>query len=137
MTWQLLTAARTLWQEARNQPLIGQQAVAAVLWNRVKFGRWGKSIAAVCLWRAGKNQDDVHQFSGWNWNDPNFQEACNLDDADPELQKMLAIVIAAETMPDPTGGAQFYYATSIPEPIWAKSMIRCGQFGSQIFLRET
>lgn len=133
--WQLQTAARTLFMEARGEPLEGQEAVAHVLWNRVRDGRWGSNLATVCLWHA--------QFSGW-WSprgnppaaDPNFAAACALADDDPLLTNLVQIVQEAETTPDPTGGAKFYYALSIPEPAWAQSMVFCGQFGNQKFYRE-
>lgn len=56
MSWEDQTVLRTLAQEVRGEPLDGQKAVAHVLINRVKDGRWGKSLASVCLWKG--------QFSG-------------------------------------------------------------------------
>ena len=126
--WDLQVAARTLWQEARGEPLEGQQAVAHVIVNRRASGRWGSTLASVCLWHA--------QFSGWNSADPNFKAACALPDDDPILQKMVTIVTAAESDPDSTHGAQFYYAASIPEPSWVVNATFCGKFGSQIFYKD-
>ena len=137
MTWALETAARTLAQEARGEPLEGQQAVAYCLKNRVADGRWGKNLASVCLWRA--------QFSGWYSprgnppvQDPNFAYACNLADDDPTLSHMCSVIQAAlDSDADPTDGALFYYALSMdPPPAWAASMRKCGTFGHQIFLSD-
>jgi spore germination cell wall hydrolase CwlJ-like protein len=134
-TSSLQIAGRTLMQEARGEPLVGQQAVAHVLWNRMRSGRWGPNLMSVCLYRS--------QFSAWGPVNPSspqmvqdFFASCALADADPELQKMIAIVVAAETADDPTKGSQFYYASTIKEPDWAKTMIPCGTFGSQRFFKE-
>jgi conjugal transfer mating pair stabilization protein TraG len=135
--WNLLTAARTLWQEARGEPLIGQQAVAHVLVNSVKDGRWGKSLGEACLWHA--------RFSGWfsprivdgkTFIDPNFPAACRLPDSDATLQELAQIIITAQTAHDFTGGALFYYALSIPSPGWTLKMRKLGTWGHQIFLTD-
>ena len=130
-------AARTLCQEARGEPLDGQQAVAYVLKNRVASGRWGHSLSSVCLWRA--------QFSGWyspRGNppvlDPNFAYACGLPDSDPTLSHMKSVMQAAMDSPtDMTKGAMFYYAVSIPPPVWVDETKFCGQWGHQRFYRGT
>lgn len=137
MTWALATAARTLCQEARGEPLEGQQAVAWVLRNRLADGRWGASLASVCLWHA--------QFSGWwcprgtpAYRDPNFAYACDMRDDDPMLiamSQVLATVLAAEADADPTKKATHYYAESIAPPAWTKGAIFCGQFGKQRFYK--
>lgn len=123
-------ATRTLAQEARGEPLDGQQAVAHVLKNRLASGRWGKSLASVCLWRA--------QFSGWYMpHDPNFAYACSLRDDDAVLVHMLDVldgVLASKS--DPTVGALFYYSNSIPAPEWSKSMTPRGTFGRQLFFTD-
>lgn len=127
MSWAVEVAARTLWQEARGEPDVGQRAVAHVLWNRVRDGRWGPNLATVCLWRA--------QFSGWYVPvDPNFKSACVLPDDDALLGKLRDVVTTAEHDADLTGGALFYYAISLKDaPNWAKSMTFKGQFGHQKF----
>lgn len=138
MDWNTGTAARTVWQEARGEPLEGQKAVAHVIINRLRSGRWGKSLAEVCL--------DHAEFSGWRKppSDPNFAPACRLsDDAAPLVGFAALISAAMEGEPDPTGGATHYHAKSIPAPIWVvgdheKSIppaIFCGRFGNQLFYR--
>ena len=129
MSWILDTAARTLWQEARGEPQEGRQAVAHVMWNRVRLGQWGPNLATVCLWRS--------QFSGWLSADPNFREACILSDLDPMLQELKAVLINAQAEADPTNGATHYYAASMnPPPDWAATMTFVGQFGNQKFYRK-
>lgn len=127
MTWIIETAARTLYQEARGEPRDGQRAVAHVLWNRVRDGRWGPNLATVCLWRA--------QFSGWYVpSDPNFKAACTLSDGDDLLGALTTIILVAEHEQDLTGGALFYYSNSMQNaPNWSKTMTFKGQFGNQKF----
>lgn len=130
-TFDMEVAARTLAQEARGEPPEGQQAVAWVIKNRMLSGRWGHSLSSVCLWRA--------QFSGWYVpSDPNFAYACGLPDSDAMLAHMKGLmqsVMVAGT--DPTHGAMFYYAVSIPPPSWVDEHQFCGQFGHQRFYRGT
>lgn len=122
-------AVRTLWQECRGEPLVGQQAVAHVLWNRLRDGRWGNSLASVCLWRA--------QFSGWYMpHDPNFKGACELSDTDPKLGHLQQVLEEAHLQPDFTEGATHYYATYISEPAWVKGATFCGEFGRQRFYKD-
>jgi len=128
-SWALLTAARTLWQEARGEPAEGRRAVAHVLWNRVESGRWGATLASVCLWRS--------QFSGWLPSDPNFETACSLADDDALLQQLAALVRAAAHEPDPTNGATHYFADSMKAaPEWARAATFCGTFGHQRFYKN-
>ncbi len=127
MSWVFDTAARTLWMECRGEPREGQQAVAHVLWNRVRDGRWGPNLATVCLWRA--------QFSGWYVpTDPNFKAACTLPDTDLLLASLQSIIGGAEHEADPTKGALFYFANSMKNPPnWSKTMTFKGMFGNQKF----
>lgn len=122
-------AARTLAQEARGEPLDGQQAVAWTLRNRLEDGRWGASLSSVCLW--------PHQFSGWaNQHDPNFAYACGLSDNDPMLSHMQSVLQAAlDATTDPTNGATHYYAMSISAPGWTGGATPCGKFGHQLFFK--
>lgn len=137
MSWERHTAARTMVMEARGEPLPGQEAIVWVLRHRLATGRWGKSLASVCLWHA--------QFSGWwcprgavPFHDPNFAYACGLQDDDPMVTKMLAIldgVLAADMASDPIQGATHYYATSISEPSWVAGAIFTVQIGRHRFYK--
>lgn len=149
MGWAMDTAARTFLQEMRGEPADAQRAWAHTLKNRLLSGRWGKSLATVCLWHA--------QFSGW-WSprgnpprpDPNFAFACNLRDDDPALAKARAVIQSAlDATDDPTQGALFYYspAAMVPPnrvPDWVTGnpgenmppMRFCGKFGSSLFYSD-
>ncbi len=126
--WSFETAVRTLWQEARGETDDGRAAVAHVIWNRVASGRWGTSLASVCLW--------PKQFSGWNDDASSRVEAAQIPDDDPTLERLRVTLAWAQNAPDPTDGAMFYYAVSIAEPEWARHMICAGLFGAQKFFRE-
>lgn len=125
--WSFETGVRTMWQECRGESLDGQQAVAAVIWNRLKSGRWGHSLAEVCL--------APFQFSGWLATDPNRMASARVANDDPVLIHLRQVLLAAQVEKDPTGGAQFYYAKAIPEPKWVPEMTFCGQFGKQMFYK--
>lgn len=127
--------ARTLWGEARGEGLAGQIAVAWTIRNRVNDGKakswWGEGYAGVC--------QKPYQFSCWNANDPN---APYLKGAKPipagEYKTALAAATAVlnGTVPDPTGGATHYYATSMPKPpTWTKGATQTLRLGHHLFFK--
>lgn len=135
--WNSNTAVRTIWQEARGEPVDGQRAVAHVIVNRLADGRWGHTLAEVCLSR--------DQFSAWGRShDPNFAASCRLADNDRSLEAFGIMLAAAASEPDPTQGATHYYAKTIAPPAWVKGdpsegippAIFCGQFGHHLFYRN-
>lgn len=106
MDWHLGTAARTAWMEARDQGDAGELAVAHVIANRLKSGRWGKTLFEVCT----SEYQGVFQFSCWMRGDPNRPQACQLADADPQLVKLAGFIVdALHGAEDPTGGATHYF----------------------------
>jgi N-acetylmuramoyl-L-alanine amidase len=119
-------AKRTIWMEARGEGVQGMRAVAHVICNRLKDGRWGKTLASVCLW--------PYQFSSWDTTDPNRKEMALLADDDPSLSAIGALLEAAvDGEPDPTKGAMWYYATTMPAPGWAQNATMTAQVGRQVF----
>lgn len=110
-TWDDGVAIRTLYGEARGESVEGRKAVAHVILNRQKTGRWGKTLAQVCLKKA--------QFSCWLQTDPNWKVITSLSDYDTIMIEMAAALNAARQEPDPTNGATHYYAVSMPTaPAW-------------------
>ncbi len=129
MSWAFEVAARTLWQEVRGEIPEGQAAVAHVIKNRLATGRWGNSLATVCLW--------PYQFSGWRGpQDPNFTAVCALTDTDLTLCKLRVIMQAAlDSKEDPTNGAMWYANLAIVKPKWAAGATITGKFGAHTFFK--
>jgi N-acetylmuramoyl-L-alanine amidase len=119
--------ARTIWGEARSEGPDGMRAVAHVLLNRCNTGRWGATLAAVCLapW----------QFSCWNANDPNRPQLLALRDDDQTLQLCMdALDDALEPgAADPTHGATHYVRDDWPTPDWAKGLQPSAHIGHHLF----
>lgn len=128
--------ARTLWGEARGEGLAGMVAVAWTIRNRVDDGKdkswWGEGYAGVC--------QKPYQFSCWNRNDPNYQFLSGAR-AIP-FRELAQCRIAADQVidgkvPDPTGGATHYYATTMPSaPKWVVGAKQTLELGHHRFFRE-
>lgn len=127
--------ARTLWGEARGEAVRGQEAVAAVILNRVAVARrrggwwWGSDVAAVCR--------KPWQFSCWNAKDPNRAKLLAVTEADPAFAACLRIArrAMAGTIADPTGGATHYH-TLDTHPAWATGRVPCAQIGNHLFYKD-
>ena len=112
-TEDLLTLARTLYGELRGEPTEGQEAVANVIMNRVRSGRYPNSIVKVCL--------QPFQFSCWNKNDPNYPKIKGLKPgANAKFDECYAVAerVISGLVPDATSGALHYYAKYIAAPSW-------------------
>lgn len=128
MAFDLEIGAATVFMEASGEPPDGKAAVAAVLANRLRDGRWGSTLAAVCL--------APDQFSCWNTGDPNRRRMAETPDTDPSLIQCEAAMRAAlGGKTDPTFGAMWYCAADIRSPGWVDGAVFCGQFGSQLFYK--
>jgi len=131
--------ARTLWGEARGETLAGQIAVAWSIRNRVEMdlhndGKpdwWGEGYAGVCQAKC--------QFSCWNRSDPNFAYLSGAKSI--PFRELAQALIAANhvidgKVPDPTGGATHYYATSMPKaPTWVKGATQTLKLGHHVFFK--
>ena len=122
-------ATMTVFMEASGEPDQGKAAVAHVLVNRLRAGRWGSTLAAVCL--------APLQFSSWNSSDPNRKRAAELSIDDPVFQACeMAVAMATDgTSADPTQGATFYFADTIAAPSWAASMVETATIGHHRFFK--
>jgi N-acetylmuramoyl-L-alanine amidase len=132
--------ARTLWGEARGEGVAGQIAVAWSIRNRVEMdlhsdGKpdwWGEGYAGVC--------QKAYQFSCWNKSDPNY--ACLSGAKLIALRELAQARIAADQVidgkvPDPTGGATHYYATTMPKaPNWVKGATQTLKLGHHVFFKD-
>lgn len=131
MNFQLEIAARTVWMEARGEGLAGIVAVAWVIVNRSRSGRWfagNNSIAGCCLF--------PQQFSCWNTADVNRQAMAVLPDEDPLLvacRTAVANALAGRSL-DPTRGATHYHDVRMTSPpAWAVGRVPTCQIGHHVF----
>lgn len=122
-------AAMNAWIEARGEPFEGQIAVCEVMRNRLKTGRWGKTVLEVIL--------APFQFSGWNTKDPNRTKALSLDDQDQEYQRALKAWKFSEKS-DLTKGALYYYNPKVvtTPPAWADPKKLTAAYGNHQFYTE-
>jgi spore germination cell wall hydrolase CwlJ-like protein len=121
---------RTIWGEARSQPLEGQIGVAEVLKNRADNGHYGDGIDGVA--KAGNGS----QFNVWRPNDPNYAPMNALSKDSPEYQAILNNVVEpvlSGKVDDPTKGALNYYNpdhATAPFPMNNKTKIGDHLFGT-------
>lgn len=126
-------AARTIWAEARGESEEGQRAVAYVIMNRKRSGKWGSSLASVCTW--------PKQFSCHNDNDPNRIKLFSLAEDDSALARFVGFMRDARMLGmDTTGGAMHYYSASMSaSPSWAVradgSPLPANRIGNHIFVQ--
>lgn len=124
-SYELIMSALCLWREARGEEYRGKVAIWWVLKNRLASGRWGRTLPRIVTapW----------QFSSFNRDDPNSVKFPMPEDV--TWQECLDVVCSEE--PDPTNGAQFYFASSIAaRPSWARKMTLAGIIGRHEFYRE-
>lgn len=123
--------ALTIWGEARGEPAEGILGVAWVIKNRQDHPRWwGADWKSVCL--------KPWQFSCWNLDDPNRAEMLTTAEQSQSYPSCLAVaneVMGAEPPADPTGGADSYFAVSIPTPVWAEASAFTRRIGTQRFYK--
>jgi N-acetylmuramoyl-L-alanine amidase len=142
--WDYETARRTLYGEARNQPLEEMIAIAWVIRTRAERpGKtwWGDSVAEVCM---KVSKGGVHQFSCWNAGDPNRVEIVKAQDGNPKLEQCgLAVRMVFEAnVPNPMSGATHYFTVARPgwakvwPPSWAKKMRKVGRVHAHEFYEE-
>lgn len=120
---------RTIVGEAASEPFVGQQAVANVVLNRLRSGRYGDSLEDVLFAPA--------QFEPWNTRRDELlaipQTANTYRTAD--------MAVEAALQDDPTGGALNFYAPDVMEgrggePAWAANIRDNGtarEIGGHVF----
>jgi N-acetylmuramoyl-L-alanine amidase len=127
--------ARTLWGEARGEPLRGIEAVAAVVINRVALATrrrgwwWGSTIVQVCRMPL--------QFSCWSERDPNRARLMDVGAGDLVFAtcRRIARRAAAGLLDDPTHGATHYHNRTV-EPAWARDRTPCAEIGNHLFYND-
>ncbi len=132
--------ALTLYGEARGEPVEGQIAVANVIRNRRRDGRWGQTYEGVCLARL--------QFSCWSpdGGGANYLKLVKLRElvmagrmpADAALKACYGIALALDQwILDNTHGATHYHTASLhPRPAWAIDEHPIATIGGHLFYRD-
>lgn len=128
--------ARTLFGEARGEPVRGREAVAAVVINRVKRARsraggywWGNTVEEVCR--------KPWQFSCWNAADPNRERIATVA-ADNKVfascQRIARRAVRGR-LEDPTFGSTHYHARAVHPP-WARRRAPRVEIGNHLFYND-
>lgn len=118
----------TIYCEASSEPPAVWDAIAHVILNRVAIGRWGDTVAQVCL--------SPYQFSEWlpdKADAANMRRACHVADDDPIWLGCLKAYDTATSSADPTSGATHFYDDRIPAPSWTARATFTVQLGTTRF----
>lgn len=124
--------AKTAWGEARGLGSQGMQATLNTLQNRLSSGItwWGDTLRTVAL--------HPFQYSCWNVNDPNQPKLLQVTESDPQYASAMQLAASAlsGSLVDVTGGADSYYAGSLPKPPkWSAGLTPTIQIGDQLYFR--
>lgn len=120
-------SALTAWRENRGGGIEGMQSVLNVIWNRTQKRKL--SPYEVCVQRL--------QFSSMTFhNDPQLAVYPSLGDSEFAKALEMARDMCAGKLEDITGGADFYFAKSIPAPDWATAYIQTAEIKDQLFYRS-
>jgi spore germination cell wall hydrolase CwlJ-like protein len=122
---QIFCLAKNIYHESRNQPYIGQLAVAQVTLNRSKDD---KMKPCKVVYRRNVNGC---QFS---WTCDNMQDRENEKIA---WKESLALAYATynNMLADPTNGATYYYNPKLAHPVWARKFQVVALIGDHKFLK--
>lgn len=130
MAYDLQLATATGYMEVSGEPPEGQRAFSHVLVNRLRDGRWGKTLAEVVL--------KAEQFSCWNTKDPNRLRLAREPESNPvfeQIEKYLVDALNGED-DDPTNGAKWYFNPKLAMPSWANSLTKTVDIGNHSFYKE-
>lgn len=107
--------------EADSQPLVCQQAVIASARNRVRSGRWAKTLAGVILQRL-----QYSEFDDDKADNANLERVLALPDYHSIIVTAAAAYDAVIADPefDPSLGATHFYADGIAPPVWSRPPAR-------------
>ena len=121
------TLARTLWGEARLEPVRTIEAVAAVVLNRLSRAADGdESIVSVCR-RPGA-------FACWDETRPDYPHLLAVTAGEPVFDTCLRVArrAVAGVLPDATKGATRYHPLSA-HPAWTTGALPTAEIGGLLF----
>jgi hypothetical protein len=114
--------ARSIFFEARGEPIAGQIAVAMTIFNRVQNHRFPDSVPAV-----------VRQHKQFSWYQDGYSNRPT--DHDPQVWRetlRLTRALVHSPVQDPTNGALFYHADYV-DPRWSDRLDRLATIGQHHF----
>ena len=120
--------AKNIYFEGRDQPWVGQVAIAQVTLNRVDSAIFPNNICDVIK----QEKRNICQFSWY----------CDGKSDQPKDLKGfkkatdVAIQVYSRTIPDVTEGALWYHATYIRKPFWAYSFQETVKINEHIFYKR-
>ena len=120
--------AKNIYFEGRDQPWVGQVAIAQVTLNRVKSLAFPNTICEVVQ----QKKRQICQFS-WYCDGKSDQPK---DIKDYNKATEVAIQVYSRTIPDVTEGSLWYHATYIRRPFWAYSMKEMVKINEHIFYKQ-
>lgn len=106
-------AALTIFCEASSASQDERECIAHTIFNRIRSGRFGKTVASVCLKRM--------QFSEWNGDaadNANLERGADTPESDAVMRACLQAYDDAFVSNDQTNGATHYHDKSISPPSW-------------------
>ena len=125
-------SAMTAFCEASSLSPAARRGVIHSQFNRLRDGRFGPTVAAICLKR--------YQYSEWlsdRADNNNLLRAAECKDDDPIMGDCLeAYDEALAGYPDPTDGATHYHDISISPPAWTAGATKTCQIDSLIFYKN-
>ena len=122
--------SEALYFEARGETVKGQFAVAEVIMNRVKSGRFPASACDVINQGTGRR----HQCQ-FSYTCDGRKEVINEPRAYERVAKVARAALDGK-VPDLTSGATHYHTTAV-NPRWSKVYTRTAAIGVHIFYRHT
>ncbi|SHF68680.1 Cell Wall Hydrolase [Pseudosulfitobacter pseudonitzschiae] len=126
--WRCLSEA--LYFEARGETVKGQFAVAEVIMNRVKSGRFPGSVCGVIKQGTGKKYQCQFTYTCDGHADKIREQA-----AFNRVAKVARAVLDG-TAPKLTSGATHYHTTAV-NPRWSKVYTQTARIGVHLFYRDT
>ena len=127
---------RTLWAECRGEPLLGQRAVAFVIFNRYKRpGWWSRQKDDIPDDTIQAVVRDKAQFSCWF--DSQLYNLLQVPTTDPVYVDLWNICLDVwyGVIEDPTKGATHYH-TLDSHPDWSRGLQPCLEIGNHRFFNN-
>lgn len=115
--------SRNIYWETLHEPLIGQLAVAQIVYNRVKSKKWGNTFCQVIFQK--------NQFS-WTRN-KELVNAKPKNEVQWKRAQHSALLFSKGVRVIGLHDSEFYYAKYIKPPKWSKNMKKEAQIGQHIF----